>query len=224
LPWKLWSCFAANKKAKRERQVCTQRYTLHLNSVTTMETTLTTTHSIVRRGTSNHRDEGNRDCIVLEVSKLSSLTKCGDVLEISSIDFGDGGVWCCLFYLTFTGLMFHRGFSCGPCIFQQPLRGIAAWYYVILRHLCSSELPWMPWSVNTEGKWQTYVCLFTLYTAVVGLTLKPCILSMSYNYKYVFLVILKIKSYSFPVQHSLIGINRWALRSLWGTNWFIIYN
>jgi hypothetical protein len=212
------------KWAVRERQACPQRYALDLNTLTNMETTLTTTQWIVRRGTTNHRDGGNRACIVLEVSKPYSLTKCGDVLEISSIDFGDGGFWCCLFYLTFIGFMSHRGFSCGPCIFQQHVRRITAWYYVILRHLCSSELPLVPWSVNAEGKWRMYVCLFTFYTTLVGLVLKPYILSMSYNYKYVFLVILRINSYSFSVQHSLIGINRWALRSVWGTNRFIMYN
>ena len=123
-------------------------------------------------------------------------------VEIFSINFGGGGVW----YLTAISCMSHCGFSCGPCIFQQPEPGIAACYYVILRHLFSNKLPWMPWSVNVESKWQMYVCLFTPYTTLVGLTLKPCILSMFCNYKYVFLVILKINSYCF----------------LCGTHWLVL--
>lgn len=42
----------------RERHVCIQRYSLHVNSVPTMETTLTTMYRSVWRGTSNNRDGG----------------------------------------------------------------------------------------------------------------------------------------------------------------------
>ena len=52
-----------------ERHVCTQRYTLQLNSVPDIETILITALWLGLNGSSKNRDSKNRDCTVQSINR-----------------------------------------------------------------------------------------------------------------------------------------------------------